>query len=531
MTDSQQLLARYVCEHSDAAFRELVSRYVNLVYSTALRLVSNDSHLAQDVAQTVFTHLARTAHTLPAEVPLGGWLHRHTCFVAAKTMRTERRRRAREMEASAMHSPEDDSAASFAKIAPILDEAIDQLGDEDRAVITLRFLEQRDLRSVGEAVGATEEAARKRVSRALEKLQALLKRRGIALSVGALATTLQSSAVSAAPVGLAAGIASAAISGASTSTAAITLSQILPMTKLQTSLVGALLVAGVATTLVVEHNATKRQDQLSQSLKQKEAQLLELQDENQRLRAAQVTRSPLAAAGDSSELFRLRGEVARLRQDSRELARIKTAGAESQPLEGTLKLWAARVTQLQQSLEQMPEKKIPELQLLKDADWIDAVKGDRETSSEDGVRSALGGLRNAAKQKFGNILRNALKEYAAANNNQLPPSLAALKPYFQEPIDDSILQRYALTQSGDLANVPPKSFLVAEQAPPADDQHDMNYQFSMNAIRATSVGKDGGENGLVISGEEHGESSPNGQRGQQFEEIIERTSPPGAPGP
>src|SRR5438093_9750622 len=96
MTDSQKLLAEYVQSGSEAAFRELVTRYVDLVYSTALRLVEGDTHRGEDVAQTVFVDLARMARTLSNDVTLGGWLHRHTCFVAANTMRGGRRRQSRE---------------------------------------------------------------------------------------------------------------------------------------------------------------------------------------------------------------------------------------------------------------------------------------------------------------------------------------------------------------------------------------------------------------------------------------------------
>src|SRR6267154_3766969 len=106
MTDSQNLLAEYARTGSDAAFRELVTRYVDLVYSTALRLVEGDTHRAEDVAQTVFVDLARMARTLSNEVMLGGWLHRHTCFVAANTMRGERRRQSRERQAAEMNAQE-----------------------------------------------------------------------------------------------------------------------------------------------------------------------------------------------------------------------------------------------------------------------------------------------------------------------------------------------------------------------------------------------------------------------------------------
>ncbi|HEU0040124.1 MAG TPA: sigma factor, partial [Verrucomicrobiae bacterium] len=111
MTDGQQLLAQYAESGSETAFRELVTRYVDLVYSAAVRLVNGDTHLAEDVTQTVFADLARLAHALSREVMLGGWLHRHTCFVASKTMRGERRRQARERQAAEMNANEDHSAA------------------------------------------------------------------------------------------------------------------------------------------------------------------------------------------------------------------------------------------------------------------------------------------------------------------------------------------------------------------------------------------------------------------------------------
>src|SRR5688572_29708360 len=99
MTESQQLLAKYVENGSEAAFREVVDRYVNLVYCTALRLVNGDTQLAEDVTQTVFIDLSHKAHKLMRESMLGGWLHRDTCYVASKVMRRERRRQSREREA------------------------------------------------------------------------------------------------------------------------------------------------------------------------------------------------------------------------------------------------------------------------------------------------------------------------------------------------------------------------------------------------------------------------------------------------
>src|SRR5579859_7075473 len=102
MTDNQTLIAQYARTASEAAFRELVARYIDFVHSTAVRLVGGDRHLAEDVTQTAFIHLARTAHRLSGNVLLGGWLHRDTCNVAAKLMRGQRRRQVRERQAAEM---------------------------------------------------------------------------------------------------------------------------------------------------------------------------------------------------------------------------------------------------------------------------------------------------------------------------------------------------------------------------------------------------------------------------------------------
>src|SRR6266550_2852652 len=222
MTDSQKLLAEYVRTGSEAAFRELVTRYIDLVYSTALRLVEGDAHRAEDVAQVVFVDLARAARALSGEVMLGGWLHRHTCFVAAKTMRGERRRQSRERQAVEMNALQDNSRTDLSRIAPILDDAINELGEADRTAILLRFFEQHDFRSVGEALGSNEDAARMRVTRALEKLEGFLKHRGVTTSAATLSVVLSASAVQAAPVSLAVTISTAAALAGTTIAASTT---------------------------------------------------------------------------------------------------------------------------------------------------------------------------------------------------------------------------------------------------------------------------------------------------------------------
>src|ERR1051326_6844258 len=182
MTEEATWLADYVERASDEAFRKLVECYLPLVFSAALRRLGGDAHLAQDVAQQVFVDFARKARKLSGDAPLGGWLHRHTCFVVSTMLRAERRRKARESRAIEMNITQSNQEPKWEEVALILDEAINQLGNEDRTAVVLRFLEQRDLCAVGKALGTSEGAAQKRVSRALEKLRAILGRRGLRLS-------------------------------------------------------------------------------------------------------------------------------------------------------------------------------------------------------------------------------------------------------------------------------------------------------------------------------------------------------------
>ncbi len=140
MSDDAQLLRQFSREGSEPAFRELVERHLQLVNATARRIVAGDAHLAQDVTQIVFTDLARKAATLPDDVVLGGWLYRHTCYTAMKAIRAENRRRARERTAMETNMLNEDAVRDeqWARLAPVLDDALNQLGEDDRDAIVLR---------------------------------------------------------------------------------------------------------------------------------------------------------------------------------------------------------------------------------------------------------------------------------------------------------------------------------------------------------------------------------------------------------
>jgi len=213
MPDDSQLLRRYVHEKADAAFAELVHRHVDLVYSAALRELNGDAHRAHDVTQVVFTTLARKAASLVDHPVLIGWLYTTTHFAAEKTIRTEQRRRAREREAHAMHEllSSDGEAIDWTRTRPVLDAAMRELGERDREAGLLRFFARRPFADIGAALSLSEDAARMRVERALDKLHGLLAKRGVKSTAAALATTLAAHAVTSAPAGIAGIVTTAAL--------------------------------------------------------------------------------------------------------------------------------------------------------------------------------------------------------------------------------------------------------------------------------------------------------------------------------
>jgi len=322
-TETGTLLAEYAKNGSEPAFRELVDRYLGLVHATAARLLGEDQRLAQDVAQTVFIDLARLAPALRAETTLGGWLHRHTCFVAAKALRAERRRQNRER--LAMELQTQDNNASLATIAPVIDDAINRLGADDRAAIMLRFFERQDLRSVAQTLGTSEDAAQKRVSRALDKLRQRLAKEGFGYSVGVLAVILAADTLTAAPAGLATGCAASALAGASGGGITLILLKLMNLTPLKTAIASLVAAAAVATPVVLQQNhtiASLRED--NQTLRQQAAQIDELKAQSDAM-AQQLAEARTQKLADTqmTELIQLRGEVGRLRTQTKETEKLR----------------------------------------------------------------------------------------------------------------------------------------------------------------------------------------------------------------
>jgi RNA polymerase sigma factor (sigma-70 family) len=221
MANDNELLREYARSASEAAFADLVNRHVNMVYSAALREADGDAGLAQEFTQLVFIELSRKAASLGSHPALAGWLYTSVRWVAANSRRAEERRRERQVEYQFMtqlHSS-DSPDATWRQVRPVLDHTLHELDETDRTAIVLRFFEDLNLKQIGVQLGISENAARMRVDRALERFQALLAKRGITSTHSALTAALIACAIVSAPLGLAASI-SAHVIGSATVVAA-----------------------------------------------------------------------------------------------------------------------------------------------------------------------------------------------------------------------------------------------------------------------------------------------------------------------
>ena len=486
MNDCRQLLAEFARTHSESAFRELVSRYLNLVYSTALRLVDGDEHRARDVAQVVFADLARKAGELAPEIMLGGWLHRHACFVATNTMRGERRRLAREREAVEMNALHEAAEPDFARLAPLLDETINQLEEADRTAILLRFFEQKDFRAVGQSLASSEDAARMRVNRALDKLRDLLAQRGIRTTASALGVVISAQAIQAAPAGLAAAITTTVLAGSAVTTTTLlaTTTKTIAMTTLQKSLLLATFAVLTGAGIHEARQAAQLRDQV-QTLQQQQAPLAEqlrqlqgrLADATNRLANVLADNSQLRSNPNQTQLLKLRGEVTRLQND---------ALLASDPIVKKALLWKANVEKMKQLFSEHPEQEVPEMKLLSEQYFFDLAR-DQDLESSNGVRKAFSEIRMRAKNTFAYPLQTALKKYVDENNGQLPATMSELKSYFDTPPDDAMLDQYKLLYTGNISEV--KGNFVVRDKQVIDPEFDDAWQVGPNGYGPDATGR------------------------------------------
>jgi RNA polymerase sigma factor (sigma-70 family) len=376
MPNDGELLRRYAANGDQAAFAEVVRRHLDGVFAAALRRVGGDVQFAEDVAQQVFVALARKAASV-AEIPcVGAWLHTTTRHEAANVVRRERRRKARELRAQVMNELENNTVATdWKRIAPMLDAAIDQLTESDRAAIVLRFIERRGFAEIGGMLQVSADAARMRVERALDKLRDRLRSRGVTSTAMALGLALTAHAAPPAPVALAASVMGTALAGAAVATGVSPWLAFMSLTKVQTGIAATLLLAaGVAfhsrRVAEAEHtrqsaadtaltSAMTRLAELQRESREAAARRAELERQVAQARAAQAgVRTNAPPAGDAQleiirQQARARQMLARTHPEyqrlSREVAR-RDLRRQYGPLYQTLGLSETEVAQFEKAM-------------------------------------------------------------------------------------------------------------------------------------------------------------------------------------
>jgi hypothetical protein len=384
------------------------------------------------------------------------------------------------------------TANDWTQIEPLLDDAMAALDETDRAAILLRYFENKNLREVGESLKISDDAAQKRVSRAVEKLREFFSKQKIAIGAGGLAVLISANAVQSAPVGLATTISAAAVLAGTalhTSTV-IAANKTIAMTTIQKTVIATAFVATIGTGIFEAHQNSQLRDQV-QMLQQQQAplaaQIQQLQrerdDATNQLAGLLAENAQLKSNSNENELLKLRGEVTQLKTAEEE----KT----SDPTEAAAKALVAKVNQLKQRLEQMPGQSIPELQYLSVQDWLREAGFFGNIMTDEDFDRAFAELRSSAKQRFAYSMGAALDDYIAANNGQLPNDISDLKSYFSPPVDDALLQRYQLTQTGNLSDVSKSDSLIKEKSP-VNDQHDTLITIGAFGYHYEGVGSWGG---------------------------------------
>ncbi|HYD84611.1 MAG TPA: sigma-70 family RNA polymerase sigma factor, partial [Opitutus sp.] len=313
LTDAE-LLHRYVDHRDQRAFIELVQRHFELVYGAALRRTGGRTHLAAEIAQSVFTDLARKAATLRQHPTLVGWLYRSARYAANLALRAESRRDKLAQALTAMPdtSSPSDSAVDWERIRPLIDGAMDQLKERDREVMLLRHFSGLSFADVGSRLNIAENTARMRHERALGKLEAHLRVRGVTSTTAALSLLLANASFATAPAGLAASVSSAVLASAPALAASAVSASVTTfiMHKLTVPIVFTVLASGLTVAVVSQHRKTSqlettiaalRANRAAQDLKVEEltrlmSELLELEQEPATAPVAAPTSAPVVAA-------------------------------------------------------------------------------------------------------------------------------------------------------------------------------------------------------------------------------------------
>ena len=212
MNDDRELIAQFAATRDAQAFEELVRRHVDWIYAAARRHVGEAN--AADVTQAVFVVLAEKSASAARQPALAPWLFGVLRFACLRCQRDDGRRRKHERAAAeqAKHAMDHTDAAEREQMLAMLDELVAKLRERDRRPVIMRFYQRCSFAEIGQALGVSEEAARKRVTRSVDRLRAMFASRGVSGAPGdAMQMFAVTSLLHAAPPAIAAHAAQAAV--------------------------------------------------------------------------------------------------------------------------------------------------------------------------------------------------------------------------------------------------------------------------------------------------------------------------------
>jgi RNA polymerase sigma factor (sigma-70 family) len=426
MIPDGELLQRYVNTGSEEAFTELVSRHFKVIYQAAFRQVGGDAHKAEDVAQIVFSELARQAAVLCGRPVLLSWLYTSTHFTAAKIRRGDQRRERREHEDYQVKNalPEPTPRRGAAELAAVLDAAMQGLGQKDKEAVLLRFFQGCSFKEVGVLLRVSEEAARKRVRRALNRLERELDRRGITSTTIALSATLSGEAGQPIPVGLSASVARAALAMSAAKIAPITTGVALAAFMSVKSIVAAALIVAVSAGIYYHLSEVRELHSVIAALEQTNHRI-----EVQLAQERKASVENVKRAGEKGA--------------------ATTAVAPDPTIESALESWFSKIDKLTAFLKRHPEWRIPQMDSLTANEWLDVTK-DHSLDSDADFRQALGELRQKARIKYFPEIEKALSAALAANGGHVPNDIQALAPFLPPGFNLDILLQLRLNPSGEV---------------------------------------------------------------------------------
>lgn len=442
--DDHELLQAYVSRGAHEAFAALVQRYVGLVYSAARRQVRSHNG-AEEVTQLVFIALARKGQRIAPDTPLAAWLYLVTRRTALDLLRREARRRAHEQAAAEEFAAMKSSAPDWPLLEPWLDEAMATLPPTDASALLLRFFENKNLREVGAALGISEDAAQKRVSRALDQLRAVFNRKGVAVSAATLATQLSAHAIEAVPAGLGAAVSTATVAALAAPAGGLatfaTLKTVIMTTAQKYALAGACaLAAGLA---LYEGNVLVRQRTETTTLREQAA-----------AREAEIARLRAAREAATARLAGVERDIdARLAA-----AREPGAGADAK-LVAEMETRLLQFEKIDRFLAAHPELATPELRFAPHGEWTRLVQA-KVIETEADLRQVTSRLRHVGQSFVVSRLADALGLYTKAHEGRLPDTPAELAPFLLHdlgPIGPEILARYEMLRTGKVSAVPAPS--------------------------------------------------------------------------